>query len=135
MSKVQCHNSLFGHRSLHVIMAGMKKEKNFTELIEELEAVVNRLEEEETTLENSINYYKKGIDLSHQCYEKLRMIEQQVRVVTDESGTPAETFISREGEEAQPGKKTRKQETKVSLAKEENNVVIPGLFETKEGIS
>jgi len=46
--------------------------KNFETLMAELETIVKELERENLSLESSIEKYKKGIELSKICHEKLK---------------------------------------------------------------
>lgn len=57
-----------------------KSDKNFEKAILELEERVKRLEEGEITLEESINEYKKGMDLAAYCMEVLKKAEQEIYV-------------------------------------------------------
>ncbi|XMB87257.1 exodeoxyribonuclease VII small subunit [Mycoplasmatota bacterium WC44] len=48
------------------------KDKNFEELMQELEVIVRELESENLSLEKSIEKYQRGIELSKLCHEKLK---------------------------------------------------------------
>lgn len=50
-----------------------------------LEEVVNRLEREEISLEESFRLYHKGMDLLKQCNETIDTVEKQV-LMLDENG-------------------------------------------------
>ena len=57
-----------------------KTEKNFEKAIEELEARVKKLENGDLTLEQSIDEYKKGMDLAAYCIDTLKKAEQEIYV-------------------------------------------------------
>ncbi len=57
-----------------------KAEKNFEKAITELEERVKKLENGELTLEQSIDEYKKGMDLAAYCIETLKKAEQEIYV-------------------------------------------------------
>ncbi len=44
---------------------------SFEEALKELEAIVEKLDNEEITLEESVKYYEKGLKLSQICSETL----------------------------------------------------------------
>lgn len=46
-------------------------EKSFEQLMKELEVIVRELEGDQLSLEESIQKYQKGIELSKQCHDKL----------------------------------------------------------------
>lgn len=61
----------------------MKKEKNFEEALERLEAIVRTLENGKTNLEDSLTAFEEGVGLVKYCNEKLTQAEQKVRVLME----------------------------------------------------
>ncbi|WP_404403716.1 exodeoxyribonuclease VII small subunit [Jeotgalibacillus malaysiensis] len=62
---------------------------SFEEAMEGLEEIVAKLEEGDVPLEEAIDYYKKGVELSKLCHEKLQSAEKQLAVMmTEEGETP-----------------------------------------------
>jgi len=59
----------------------------FEEAIEQLEEVVQKLETGEVPLEDAINLYKKGMELSAFCHDKLQDAEKQLISIIDKDGT------------------------------------------------
>ena len=59
------------------------KDLKFEEEIQKLQNVVDKLEKGDLTLEESIEWFKKGIELSKWCTEKLDEIEREVTVLTE----------------------------------------------------
>lgn len=57
----------------------------FEEAMEELERIVEKLEEGDVPLEEAINTYKKGMELSKYCHEKLKDVEEQLAEVVLEN--------------------------------------------------
>lgn len=55
-----------------------KKRLTFEESLERLEELVNILENGDISLEESLNYYKEGIELSSFCSKELEEAEKQV---------------------------------------------------------
>ena len=53
----------------------------FEEAMEKLESIVGRLEDGEVPLEESINLYKEGKELSKWCHDKLKTAEEQLTLI------------------------------------------------------
>lgn len=59
---------------------------SFEEALNQLEAIVKQLEENDVPLEKALNQYQKGIELSKICQQKLEEAEKTVAKVVNESG-------------------------------------------------
>lgn len=55
--------------------------KNFEDALAELEQIVQRMEDEMFTLEESLKAYQRGVLLTKVCQEKLEAANQQVQVL------------------------------------------------------
>jgi len=63
-----------------------KTEKlDFEKAMEKLEAIVDKLESGELTLENSITAFEEGIELSKYCRKKLEAAESRVKKLIENS--------------------------------------------------
>ncbi len=81
-------------------MANKKIEKmTYEEAIARLEELVNRLEDTEIPLEESLSAFQEGIALSRYCREKLAEIEYRVEYLLKEDRQPFEQDIYEEPEE------------------------------------
>ena len=61
----------------------------FEEALEELEAIVERMEDGEPSLEESLKLFERGMDLTRSCQKALDDAEQRIRILADaESGSP-----------------------------------------------
>lgn len=58
----------------------------FEESMENLKEVVSKLEKEDISLDEAIELYKKGIELSKECKDKLDSAQELVKSVIDEAG-------------------------------------------------
>ena len=65
---------------------GKEKELSFESAMEQLEQIVEMLEEGDVSLEEAINIYKRGMDLSKICHEKLQSAQEQLVQIVDENG-------------------------------------------------
>ena len=45
------------------------KELSFEECLKQLEEIVSKLESKDITLDDAVNNYQKGLELSKRCYE------------------------------------------------------------------
>ena len=58
---------------------------NYETAVAELETIVNQMESENLTLEQSLNAYKRGAELLKICQQSLTEAEQQVRIVSEKN--------------------------------------------------
>ncbi|WP_099974917.1 exodeoxyribonuclease VII small subunit [Lactobacillus terrae] len=65
----------------------VEKKKTFEENLTELEDIVKNLEEGNVPLEEAMNNFKKGIDLSKELQSTLDQAEATVTKVMSEDGT------------------------------------------------
>lgn len=75
----------------------MAKKQPFAEAMMELEDIVRKLEQGDVPLEEAIDLYKKGMELSKLCHEKLTDAEQQLISIVNEDGSK-EAFHPTNGE-------------------------------------
>jgi len=57
------------------------KKITFEDALEELEAIASKLESGELTLEQSIQYYERGVELAKFCRQKLEEAERKIEVL------------------------------------------------------
>ncbi|WP_053368926.1 exodeoxyribonuclease VII small subunit [Bacillus sp. FJAT-27245] len=74
-----------------------EKQLTFEQAMDQLEQIVERLEEGDVPLEEAISFYKKGMELSKLCHDKLKNVEEQLAQIITEDGRK-ESF-SIDGEE------------------------------------
>lgn len=63
-----------------------KNTVSFDQAIQQLEEIVRNLEQGDVPLEDAISLYKKGMELSSVCHDKLHNAEKQLISIMDESG-------------------------------------------------
>ncbi|MDR9415690.1 MAG: exodeoxyribonuclease VII small subunit [Gracilimonas sp.] len=64
-----------------------KERLSFEEALNKLESIVEQLEDEEITLEDSVKLYEEGVRMSKFCTEILEQAELRVEQVNDESAS------------------------------------------------
>jgi exodeoxyribonuclease VII small subunit len=57
------------------------KKPTFEEALEELETIAQKLESGELTLDESIQYYEKGLALAKFCRQKLEEAERKIEIL------------------------------------------------------
>ncbi|AND41377.1 MULTISPECIES: exodeoxyribonuclease VII small subunit [Cytobacillus] len=73
-----------------------EKQLSFEQAMEELEVIVEKLEEGDVPLEEAINIYKKGMELSKLCHDKLKNVESQLTEILAEDGRKSNFAIPEE---------------------------------------
>ena len=66
---------------------------NFEAALEELETLVERMEGGESSLEDSLKDFERGIELTRSCQVALAEAEQKVEILLKKDGEP-ETFAT-----------------------------------------
>ena len=59
---------------------------DFEAALAELEAIVQRLEQGELPLEESLRQFERGVALTRSCQQALRQAEQKIRVLSKDAG-------------------------------------------------
>jgi len=74
----------------------------FERAVEELEQLVDRLEHEDLTLEESLAVFERGIGLTRDCQKALEAAEQRVRILTEQSDAAEPEPFPARGTESTP---------------------------------
>lgn len=74
-----------------------KIRKSFEEAVTELEDIVEKLEKGELSLEESIEYFQKGIELSKYCNRKLDEVEKKISILIEDEQGEVKEEIMQEG--------------------------------------
>jgi len=76
------------------------EEPSFEASLERLEHIVDRLDQGELSLEESLSVFEEGVALSKECWSELEAAEQRVEILVQESGAwAARPFDTSEDEE------------------------------------
>jgi len=67
-------------------MAVRRKKLNYEDSVTELESLVNRLEQGDISLEESLKLYESGVLLTRDCQDALQAAEQKVQMLIQQSG-------------------------------------------------
>ena len=72
-------------------MENRKEPPSFEDALEELETIVERMEDGEPSLEDSLKLFERGMDLSRGCQKALDDAEQRIQSLADSESPPAES--------------------------------------------
>jgi exodeoxyribonuclease VII small subunit len=70
-------------------MPKKKTTTSFEDALAELEQLVNRLERGEISLEESLQSFERGVNLTRICQKALQEAEQKVQILIDKNGGQA----------------------------------------------
>jgi exodeoxyribonuclease VII small subunit len=59
---------------------------DFEKSLEELERLVEQMEKGELTLEESLRYFERGVELTRICQSALQLAEQKVQMLIEKNG-------------------------------------------------
>ncbi|MCI8534664.1 MAG: exodeoxyribonuclease VII small subunit [Hungatella sp.] len=65
-------------------MEEKKKVKSIEETMKELEAIIEKMEDRENTLEDSFACFEAGMKLVKECSERIDKVEKQIMVFSEE---------------------------------------------------
>jgi exodeoxyribonuclease VII small subunit len=68
-------------------MPKKKPATSFEDSLAELEQLVNRLERGDISLEESLQSFERGVNLTRTCQKALQEAEQKVQVLIDKNGS------------------------------------------------
>jgi len=66
----------------------VKKAVRFEESLAELEQLVERMEQGNLPLEDSLKLFERGVQLTRSCQKALKEAEQKVQILLEENGEP-----------------------------------------------
>ncbi len=66
----------------------VKKAVRFEESLAELEQLVERMEQGNLPLEESLKLFERGVQLTRSCQKALKEAEQKVQILLEENGEP-----------------------------------------------
>lgn len=72
---------------------------DFEQALKELEAIVERMEQGDVALEESLRQFERGIALTRTCQEALKAAEQRVQILIEENGRIETREFSDDGED------------------------------------
>ena len=70
-------------------MPKKKASPSFEDTLSELEQLVNRLERGDISLEEALQAFERGVNLTRSCQKALQEAEQKVQILIDKNGGQA----------------------------------------------
>lgn len=83
------------------VTARKRKAVDFERSLEELEKLVERMEEGELSLEDSLAHYERGIRLGRSCERALDEAEQRIQVLTEKDGQSELTLFEADDDDVE----------------------------------
>jgi exodeoxyribonuclease VII small subunit len=71
---------------MHHVTRSKPATPDFEAALAELESIVQRLEQGELSLEESLRQFERGVVLTRSCQKALRQAEQKIQVLTRDAG-------------------------------------------------
>jgi len=72
-----------------------QKTPDFETALAELEALVDKMEQGDLSLDESLKQFERGVQLTRSCQQALKEAEQKVQILLEKDGQPSlETFDS-----------------------------------------
>lgn len=68
-------------------MASPEKNINFEASLKELESIVEKLEDEDINLEDSVKSFEEGVNLVKQCQKQLQDAELKIKKLLDDGSS------------------------------------------------
>ena len=59
---------------------------NFEQSLQELETLVEKMEQGDLSLEESLSHFERGVQLSRSCQQALKAAEQKVEILMQKNG-------------------------------------------------
>lgn len=81
MSQVEYNDAIIQLASMNTMA-----QADFEQSLTQLEQLVEKLENSEFTLEQSLEAFEQGVKLTRQCQQALTQAEQKVQVLMEENG-------------------------------------------------
>ncbi len=73
-------------QDFNVARKSTPKPVDFEKSLKQLEALVNKLEKGELSLEESLKLFEQGVKLTRECRQALQSAEQKIAVLSKEDG-------------------------------------------------
>jgi len=67
-------------------LAKKKAPVDFESALKELESLVEKMEQGDISLEDSLQHFERGIELTRHCQQALQEAEQKVQVLLEKNG-------------------------------------------------
>ena len=87
-------------------MTASRKPVNFEKSLAELEALVERMEEGELSLEESLKAFEAGVRLTQQCQQALTQAQQRVQLLSVQDGEARATAFGESDDDTAAGEES-----------------------------
>lgn len=77
-----------------------QKTPDFETALAELEALVEKMEQGDLSLDESLQQFERGVQLTRSCQQALKEAEQKVRILLEKDGQPSLEVFDGDNESA-----------------------------------
>jgi len=74
------------HPKIQVMAKKLPAKTDFEASLKELEGLVEKMEQGDLSLEDSLSHFERGVQLSRSCQQALKAAEQKVEILMKKSG-------------------------------------------------
>jgi exodeoxyribonuclease VII small subunit len=74
------------HSKIQVMAKKSPEKTDFETSLKELETLVEKMEQGDLSLEESLGHFERGVQLSRACQQALKAAEQKVEILMNKSG-------------------------------------------------
>ena len=74
------------HSKIQAMTKKTPAKPNFETSLKELETLVEKMEQGELSLEESLSHFERGVQLSRSCQQALKAAEQKVEILMKKNG-------------------------------------------------
>jgi exodeoxyribonuclease VII small subunit len=76
---------MMNHPKIQAMAKKLTKNPDFESSLKELETLVNKMEQGELSLEDSLSHFERGVQLSRTCQQALKDAEQKVEILMNKN--------------------------------------------------
>ena len=74
------------HTKIQAMAKKLPANTNFEKSLKELESLVEKMEQGDLSLEDSLDHFERGVQLSRACQQALKTAEQKVAILMQKDG-------------------------------------------------
>ncbi len=74
------------HSKIQAMAKKLPAKTDFEASLKELEGLVEKMEQGDLSLEDSLSHFERGVQLSRSCQQALKAAEQKVEILMKKSG-------------------------------------------------
>jgi exodeoxyribonuclease VII small subunit len=77
---------MMNYSKIQAMAKKLPENPDFEKSLKELESLVDKMEQGDLSLEDSLSHFERGVQLSRACQQALKSAEQKVAILTNKDG-------------------------------------------------